>query len=318
MAKKQPFDLQDYIKKQQSATPPVAFKPPNYVIMPPEVQAAMCMPGFPLGHMSMLFGLSDSGKTGLLLHAVKKAQEQGILPVLIITENKLTRDRIIQAGIDLDKIVLVEDLKFLEAVYDYISMKIQEVLDGALPMDVMVFWDSAAGCPSKDSYSITAAGKIEKEFDNRKNANVIGFYNNIIASRIADTRKEGVVGSLGIVFVTQAYIGEKPKFPPGLPAPIIPNGGEKVWFPLSLGLEIKEGKKLDTTYKGQRVNFGLVSKITVRKNHINELSSSGDIVLAGSQILPNDKDAIEAFKETRKEEWSSILETALEGVKEDE
>jgi hypothetical protein len=260
----------------------------------------------------MAFGLSDSGKTGLLLNAVKCAQDQGKLAILIVTENKLTKDRITKAGIDLSKVIIVEDLKFLESVYDYISMKIQEVLDGKLPMDVMIFWDSVAGCPSKDSYSVTAAGKIEKEFDNRKNANVIGFYNNIIASRVADTRRSDVTGTVTIMFLTQAYVGEKPKFPPGLPAPIIPNGGEKIWFPLSLAIEIKEGARLNTKYKGKYVNFGLVSKLTIRKNHINELTSSGDIVLAGSQVLPNDDKVIEEFKNNRKNEWEALLEAALQ------
>lgn len=312
MAKKQPFDVNEYIQAQQKVNPTISFKEPEYLIMSEEVQKALCMPGIPLGHMAMAFGLSDSGKTGLLLNAVKCAQDQGKLAILIITENKLTKDRIQKAGIDLNKVIIVEDLKFLESVYDYISMKVQEVLDGKLPMDVVIFWDSVAGCPSKDSYSVTAAGKIEKEFDNRKNANVIGFYNNIIASRVADTRRSDVAGTVTIMFLTQAYIGEKPKFPPGLPAPIIPNGGEKIWFPLSLAIEIKEGARLNTKYKGKYINFGLVSKLTVRKNHINELTSSGDIVLAGSQVLPNDPDVIENFKSTHKDEWETLLEAALQ------
>lgn len=319
MAKKQStFNLTDYIQSQQKANPTVKFKEPAYLHMSPEVQKALCMPGIPLGHMTMAYGLSDSGKTGLLLNAVKCAQEQGKLPILIITENKLTKDRIVKAGINLDNLILVEDLKFLETVYDYISMKVQEVLENKLPMDVVIFWDSVAGCPSKDSYTIKADGKIEKEYDNRKNANVIGFYNNIIASRIADTRKEGVEGSLSVVFITQAYVGEKPKFPPGLPAPIVPNGGEKIWFPLSLVIEVREGKRLSAKYKGQDVNFGLVSKITIKKNHINELTSSGEIVLAGSQIFANDADQIEQFKTDRKNEWAAILESALDNGEDDE
>lgn len=317
MAKKQSFDVNEYIKSQQKTNPTISFKDPDYLVMPEEVQKALCMPGIPLGHMSMAFGLSDSGKTGLLLAAVKCAQDQGKLAVLIVTENKLTKDRIRKAGIDLDKIVLVEDLKYLETVYDYISMKVQEVLDGKLPMDVVIFWDSVAGCPSKDSYTVTAAGKIEKEFDNRKNANVIGFYNNIIASRVADTRRSDVPGTVTVMFITQAYVGEKPKFPPGLPAPIVPNGGEKIWFPLSLAIEVKEGARLNTKYKGKYVNFGLVSKLTVRKNHLNELTSSGDIVLAGSQVLPNDDDVIEEFKNNRKDEWDALLEAALQEIKND-
>lgn len=309
MAKKQ-FDLSDYIQSQQKAVPTVEYKEPEYVVMAEPVQKAMGMPGFPLGHMSMMYGLSDCGKTGILLNAVKQAQEQGMLAILIVTENKLNKERIKKSGVDLDKIILVEDLKYLENVYDYISGKTQEVIDGKLPMNVAIFWDSVAGCPSKDSYEIKSDGKIEKNFDNRKNANVIGFYNNIIASRIAETRKKDCPGTVGVTLVTQAYMGEKPKFPPGLPAPILPNGGEKIWFPLSVALEIKEGRRLSAKQGGTDFDFGLVSKIKVKKNHLSEINCDGEVVLAGSQIVNNNKEEIEALKEDRKQEWSELLKNA--------
>ena len=319
MAKeKEEFNLNTYLQNQRAAVPEIAYKPEQYVVMPEPVQKSMMLPGFPLGHMSMLYGLSDSGKTGILLNAVKNAQQQGILPVLIITENKLNRDRIRKAGVDLERIIIVEDLKYLEAVYDYISCKTQEVLDGKLPMNVMVFWDSAAGCPSKDSFDIKSDGRIEKNFDNRKNANVIGFYNNIIASRIAETRKLGVPGTVGVVLVTQAYIGEKPKFPAGLPAPILPNGGEKIWFPLSVALEIQEGRRLTADHNKQKVGFGLVTRIKCKKQHMNELTSEGEVVLAGSQLFENDNTIIEQFKKDHKEAWTQILDQALAKEEENE
>lgn len=310
MAKKE-FNLDSYINSQQSSTPPIEYKEDSYVRLPEPVQEALTQPGFSLGHISMLYGLSDSGKTGILLNAIKCAQEQGILPVLIVTENKLSRSRIAKSGVDLKNLIMVEDLKFLESVYDYISGKVQEVLDGKLPVPIMIFWDSVAGCPSKDSFTINANGSIEKNYDNRKNANVIGFYNNIIAGRIAETRRKGVEGGVGVVMVTQAYLGEKPKYPPGAPAPLLPNGGEKIWFPLSLVIEVKEGQRLKATHKGRNIEYGVVSKLKVKKNHISELNSEGDVVLAGSQVLENTKEAIEDFKETRKEEWNQVIEAAL-------
>jgi len=313
MAKKE-FNLKNYVQTQHKVLPTIEYKDPVFLKMPECVQESLCMPGFPLGHMSMLYGLSDSGKTGILLNAVRRAQEQGILPILIVTENKLSKDRIEKAGIVMDNLILVEDLKCLENVYDYISCKTQEIINGQLPLNVMIFWDTVSGCPSKDSFEILADGRIEKNFDNRKNANVIGFYNNIIASRIAETRKIGCEGMLGVVFVTQAYIGEKPKFPPGLPAPIVPNGGEKIWFPLSLAIEVKEGSRLSAKHKGRYIDYGLITRIKVKKNHINELNGSGEFVLAGSQVIANDKDLIEKFKEEKKEEWTALLDKALEEV----
>jgi len=301
MAKKE-FDLSQYLDKEQEVLPQVEYKEDLFMIMPESVQQAMKMPGFPLGHMSMIYGLSDSGKTALLLAAVKACQQQDILPILVVTENKLTKDRIVQAGIDLKKLILIENKKCLEDVYDYISGKVQEIIDGKLPVKVMVFWDSVAGAPSRDSFEIKSNGAIEKNFDNRKNANVIGFYNSIIADRIAETRKKDYAGILGLVMITQAYLGEKPKFPPGLPAPVVPNGGEKIWFPLSVAIEVREGSRISATINTHKVDCGLVSRIRVKKNHLSAINSTdGEIAFIGQDVVENDKDIIKKVIEEKRE-----------------
>jgi len=270
------------------------------------------MPGFPLGHMSMIYGLSDSGKTALLLSAVKSCQEQDVLPILVITENKLTKNRIEKAGIDFKKVLIVEDKKNLEEVYDFISQKAQEIIDEELPVKVMIFWDSVAGAPSKDSYEIDKNGRIEKNFDNRKNANVVGFYNSIIASRIAETRKKQYKGVLGLTMVTQAYLGEKPKFPAGLPAPVVPNGGEKIWFPLSVAIEVKEGQRISTTVSGTKLDVGLISKIKVKKNHLSEINSEGQVAFIGQEVVSAEPTSIKLYLDSIKDSIKTSLNSSEE------
>ena len=117
MAKKEKdFNIKDYVQSQAKIVPTIEYKEAVWLKMPECVQESICMPGFPFGHMSMLYGLSDSGKTGILLNAVKMAQQQGFLAVLIITENKLNKERLKKSGIDIDNLVIVEDLKCLENV----------------------------------------------------------------------------------------------------------------------------------------------------------------------------------------------------------
>lgn len=303
------FDVQSYIVDEQKDEPKIEYKETEYIIMSQPVQEALNMPGIPLGFTSFMYGLSDSGKTGILLNAAARAQRQGILPIIIVTENKMTRERMQAAGIDLKKAIIKEDLKYLEHVYDYISMKVQEVKSGKLPMNVHFFWDSVAGTPSVDSVEITKEGKIIKKFTNQKNANVIGFYNPIIAGMIAETRRVDSPHTVGLTMVTQAY-KNLPEFP-GAPATLVPNGGEKIWFPISLGLEIKEGKRLGAEYNKKYVEFGMVCKIKVKKNHINALNCDGEVVLLGTEILPNDKKIIDKYKEDNKEKWGELLESAL-------
>ncbi len=301
------FDVSKYLQSQQKTLPTIEYKEESVVEMPKPFKKALGIEGFALGHISMIYGFSDSGKTSFLLSAVKSCQDQDILPILIITENKLTRDRIVQAGVDLTKVILVEDLKYLEQVYNYISEKAQEVIDGKLPMKTMIFWDSVTGSPSEESFSVDKNGTIEKHFDNRKNANVIGFYSNIVASRIAETRRKEYDGILGLVMVNQAYVGEKPKWPAGAPAPIIAAGGEKVWFATSVAVEVKEGQRLKTKVKDTYFDYGLVSKVVLKKNHLSSVSCAGEVVFMGQDVYENDPKIQKEYIENHKEEWEKLL-----------
>lgn len=306
MTKKE-FDLNKYIQSSQKVTPSVDYKEEEFVKLEGPFQKALGIPGFALGHMNMIYGFSDSGKTSLLLSAVKSCQTQDILPILIVTETKLTRDRIVASGVDLNKIILIDDLTCLEEVYDFISVKCQEVIDGKLPTKVMIFWDSAAGAPSRDSFTINKDGTIDKHFDNRKNANVIGFYSPVIANRVAKTRQKEFEGTIGVTMVTQAYVGEKPKFPIGAPAPIIANGGEKVWFSMSTAVEVQEGRRIKTLIKGTNINCGLVSKLRLAKNHLSAISHEGSVVFMEQEVFEDDKKVIDSYIGKRKEEWEKSL-----------
>jgi hypothetical protein len=61
----------------------------------------------------------------------------------------------------------------------------------------------------------------------------------------------------------------------------------------------------------------LVSKVKVKKNHLNELNCEGEVVLAGAQLLPNDKKAVEEFKTKNRDVWISILEEAKQATSEE-
>ena len=315
MAKNKNFDLEAYLAGEQQQAPIIEYKEQEYVVMPKPIQESLGMPGFPLGAASVMYGLSDCGKTGILLNAAARAQKQGILPIIILTENKTNIDRIRAAGIDPKKAIIKEDLKYLEHVYDYISMKVHEIKAGKLPMNIHFFWDSVAGTPSVESVEITKEGKIIKKFTNQKNANVIGFYNPIIASLIAETRQKDCPYTAGLTMITQAYV-KPPEFPGG-PTTIVPNGGEKIWFPLSLVVEVKEGRRLKATHKGRDIEYGMISRLKVKKNHLSELNCEGEAVLLGPEIIENEKKVIDEYKEKNRDKWAALLESAYEETTEE-
>lgn len=292
------FDLEKYDEATSTAEE-IVYKPLQYVVMPECFQNAIGLPGFALGHVGMIYGLSDSGKTDVLLKAAREAANQDILPILIITENKLDKARLNLMGLEHKKNCLIkEDLTTLEEVYDYISMKVEDIKTGKLRKNCFIFWDSVAGTPSKESFAVEKDGKITKKYGPQKNASVIGYYNPIIAKRVAGTREMTSDFSLGVLMLNQAY-KNMPEFP-GAPTTTVPNGGEKIWFPISLAIEIKEGKRIKTTIDGRDLEIGLVSKLKVKKNHVTGINASGEVVLAGSEMFENDEKLIKEFKERYK------------------
>ena len=58
----------------------------------------------PMGHISLLRGHSDTGKTTALLEAAVSAQKMGVLPVFIITEMKWNWEHAAQMGLQVNLI----------------------------------------------------------------------------------------------------------------------------------------------------------------------------------------------------------------------
>lgn len=292
------FDLGDYLKKDEVEE--IVYKPLLYVNMPKVFQDSIGLPGIPLGYLSMGYGLSDSGKTEILLHMAGEASKQDILPILVVGENKMEKSRLLEKGlIPGENCIVEEGISTLEDFFDFVSMKVEDIKTKKLKMNCIVLLDSIASLPSKESFEIAKDGRITKKYGPQKNAAVIGYYNPIIAKRVASTREMDSDYSLGVFMVNQAY-KQPPEFP-GAPTLLVPNGGEKIWFPLGLTFEVKEGKRFKTTVDGRDFEIGLITKVKVKKNHINGIYTSGEIVFAGNEMFANDEKLIKEYKEKFKE-----------------
>jgi RecA/RadA recombinase len=305
--KSEAFNLEDYSNTEVKEE--VEYKEDYHVNLDPVVQECIGMPGIRMGQMSCMYGLSDSGKTSLLIHAAIQAQKQGVIPILIITENKMDWARAAKMGLDLSKskCILREDFEYLEDVYNYISQKIEDVKNGTLPRDVLILWDSVAATPSKESLEIDANGNIKKKYGPQKSASVIGYYNPIIMKRVTSTRRTDSKGMVGLVMLTQAYV--KPAEFAGGIATTVPNGGEKIWFPLSLCLEIKQGRQLSATIKGKDVIYATVCKVKVVKNHLTGLSHNGEFVITSKGLIKNDPKALTDYKDSIRSEEDVYIPT---------
>lgn len=305
MSKK--FNLDDYKKTIKVADTPL--KPDQFVVLDDCLHSVLGMPGIPLGHITQIYGKSDTGKTSLLFHTAAQAQKQDILPVLIITEGKVDWARAALMGFDKDNAIVNENLEFLEDAFNFIDKVTSDVSMGELPRDVMIFWDSVGNTLSKDEVEIQADGSWEKKSTMMKAAKVISERMRVISKKINDTRKVSYPKSVGLMILNQAYTAPNPYGP----AKLVPYGGDAIWYRSSLVLKTSRIKKLSATKNGKDFGFGIVSKITVDKNHLTNIANSGEFIITADEIIPDDPTALKDYKERHKDQWNE--ETEIKVVK---
>jgi RecA/RadA recombinase len=161
------FDL-DKFKEKKSLNQNVKFKEQKWIPFSKALQDVLSIPGAPIGHITLLRGHSDTGKTTALLELAVSAQKMGVLPVFIITEMKWSWTHAKQMGFQLQEVVdedtgevtnykgffLYADrgsLNTIEDVAEFIADLLDEQRKGNLPYDLCFLWDSIGSIPCKMS-----------------------------------------------------------------------------------------------------------------------------------------------------------------------
>ena len=302
MSKK--FDLEAFKKSIEVEDTPL--KKDKFVEVDECLQELMGLNGWPLGHISMVYGLSDTSKTTLMFNGMAQAQKCGILPVAIITEGKVDWERAQALGVDLDFLIRNEQCDFLEDVFEFIDKLISKVNKGDLPYDVMIFYDSVGNTLSKDEITENDDGTWDKKATMMKASKVITENMRTLSKKINDTRKVSCPQTVGLFIINQAYT-QPPKFPGGREA-LIPYGGKGIYYRASLIIRTARTKRLTATKDKKTYGYGIVAKISVEKNHISSTTNSGEFVVTANAIIPNEPTAIKKYKEENKEDWGVIDE----------
>lgn len=305
MAKKPTFDLEAYKKSITLADTPL--KKDKFIVLDECLHAVLGLPGIPLGHIVQVFGKSDTGKTSLMFHTMVQAQKSGVLPVVIITEGKVDWDRAIAMGFDPTNAIVNESCEFLEDVFTFIDRICADAASGTLPKDIMIFFDSVGNTLSKEEVEVQEDGTYEKKSTMMKAAKVITQAMRVLSKKINDTRKESYPNTVGLMILNQAYT--KPPSFPGGPSSLVPYGGDSIYYRSSLVIRTNRTKKLTAKKAGVDLGFGIVTKISVDKNHISNTTNSGEFVITADCIIPNEKKAVSAYKESHKDSWGDLTLT---------
>ena len=199
------------IKKKFSTR--VKYKEDAYLDLGEAFQKACGIPGPAEGHINMLLGHSDTGKTTALVKAGAIAQSKGKLPVFIITEQKWSFEHAKLLGLQCEKQVdeetgevywdglFIDKLGFdyVEQVFDYMNSMLDEQANGNLPYDLVFLVDSIGSIPCEMSFN----GKGGNQHTARVISEKWGMG---LAQRITSSRKETSPYTNTAIFVNQPWV----------------------------------------------------------------------------------------------------------------
>lgn len=292
------------------------YKPTEYLDLGKEFHKASGMM-IPLGATTQVIGWSNTGKSTIMTLAAVDAQRKGILPIFIITEQKFSFEHARQMGLkcelkrnDADEeywdgfLLYKLGFEYVEQIFEYINEVLDAQKKGEIPYDILFLWDSIGSIPCKMTYD----GKGGTQHTARTIADKWGMG---IAQRITSSNKESSPHRNTAIIVNQPWF-ELPDNPLGQ-GRIQPKGGQAIYLSSSLVILCGNQKSSGTSqislgYKNRKVNFGIRTKITVMKNHINGLGYADSRIIAVPHgFIEDTPESIKEYKNANSKYWSDIL-----------
>jgi hypothetical protein len=308
-------------KKGKNLSTSVMFKDQKWIPLSQAFQETLQIPGIPIGHITLLRGHSDTGKTTALLEAAVSAQKMGILPVFIITEMKWDWTHAKEMGFEYEEVAdpntgevvdykgffLYIDREKLESIED-VSAFIADILDdqkrGTLPHNICFFWDSVGSIPCRMS--------IEKSTNNNEwNAGAMSQqFGNFINQRIVLSRKASQPYTNTLVAINKVWVA-KPDSPMGQPT-LNNKGGNTMYFDSSLivtfGNIARAGtNKIKATKNGKEVEFAKRTRISCDKNHVTGVTAVNKVIMTVHGFIKDDKKELDEYKKKYSDQWTKVL-----------
>ena len=311
----------DSFKTKKGLTSSVKFKDQEWVPLSPAFTDVLSIPGIPLGHIVLLRGHSDTGKTTALLETAVASQKRKILPVFIITEMKWSWEHAKMMGLKIDEVVdektgeiidyrgdfLYVDRETIHSIEDvagFILDMIDEQKRGNLPYDLMFLWDSIGSVPCEMSI------KSNKN-NNEWNAGAMSTqFGNSVNQRITLSRKESSPYTNSLVCTNKVWAA-KASVPMGQPK-MMNKGGFAMWFDatfvVTFGNIADSGtSKIKAIKDGKQVEFAKRTNVQIDKNHINGVQTRGKIVTTPHGFINDSDKDLKNYKDSHTKEWAEIL-----------
>ena len=310
----------DAFKTKKGLEGDVKFKEQTWIPFSEALQETLSLPGIPMGHITMVRGKSNTGKSTTAIEACVNAQKIGVLPVIIITEMKhdwkhwktmgFQMEDVLDADgdvIDHKGFFIYRDRSSINSIED-IAAVIVDLLDeqkkGNLPYDLLFMWDSVGSIPCDMS--------IDKGKNNPMwNAGAIATqFGNFVNQKIVLSRKSSqkYTNSLLIINKTGVAPAEGPMARPKMTN----KGGDTMFFDSSIvityGNITNSGTSVIKAVKDKKnVDWGLRTKVACSKNHINGITTKGTIISTVHGFIADTDKGKKSYLKDHKHEWELTL-----------
>jgi hypothetical protein len=313
------FSLDKFKKGKNLGQSSSNFKPQAWINFTEPVKEMLEMPGVPKGHITLVRGHSNTGKTTLLIEAAIEAQRTQVLPVIIITEMKHSWEHWSAMGFDLgesvdedgnksyDGFFLYADREQLQSIEDvaaFIADLLDEQKKGNLPYDLLFLWDSIGSIPCQMSIEKNTnspmwnAGAMSQQFAN------------FINQRIIMSRKASQPYTNTMLCVNKVWV--EPALMPMAQPKLRNKNGDSMFFDASFiitfGNVTSPGtQKVKATKNGKEIEFALKTKVSCDKNHVTGVTAKGTIISTAHGFIKNSPNEIAKYKKEHSKNWANIL-----------
>lgn len=297
--------------KEKNNLVEVKEKEPQWLIMPDAFVKAV-KTNIPCGYVSRCRGKSNTGKSTLKLEIIKACQRQGIIPVVFELENNFAWSHAKSIGVNItetfddetgevvygpgDDMLYYDTAKLYEIYgkYDHehgkwlskpardtyviedVAMCIQDLIskqrEGELPFDMFFIIDSIGvgvcyrAAINHTNNAMWYAGAVSTSF------------NIIVNDLIPSSRNINSEYTNSLFFVQKIWNSTTAT---GIPQ-VNSKGGESLDWSVRLsiyygGIASASIKELTATSGGREYKYGIKTKIKVEKNHVNDITYSGEI-----------------------------------------
>jgi hypothetical protein len=314
---KKSFSLEDF-KKETKLDKGVKFKPVKWLPIKNVLgKSVFCqssgLPGIPANELVSVLGHTDSGKSLLLSELAYSAQQNGVLPVFIITELKFSWEHLKTMGFKFEEevdsntgeitytgdFIFIDRSQFdtIEEMGEKINMLLDYQKDGKLPRDLCFLIDSVGTIQCELSKS---SNKSNNEWDAGTYSRVFG---KSIIPRINLSKKDNYPFDNYMMIICQVWV-RKPDSPMGQPK-IAPKGGDTIPFNSTIQIQFGNATnngvgRLKITKNYKDVVYASRTKVTITKNHITGISLTSRMVATPHGFIedsPKDVIAKQYFKD---------------------